>query len=82
MFGLEIVIGLIFVYLLISPLVFTSSEQAMKVLYSRGKNFYIALQTMLDDDREVLCNRFFAYPLSTKLKKKGNNEFPSYISNE
>lgn len=83
MFGievLEIVIGLIFVYLLLSLLATTLNELVMQWLYSRGKNLYIALQTMLDDEADVLCERFFGHPLIQKLKKRGHQGFPSYIS--
>lgn len=85
MFGsviLEIVIGLIFIYLLLSLLATTISELAMNILYSRGKNLHIALQTMLDDEKDVLCQKFFEHPLIQKLKKKGQKGFPSYIRNE
>ena len=83
MFGievLEIVIGLIFVYLLLSLLATTLNELVMQWLYSRGKNLYIALQTMLDDEADVLCERFFSHALIRKLKKRGHQGFPSYIS--
>lgn len=85
MFGsviLEIVIGLVFIYLLLSLLATTISELAMNLLYSRGKNLHIAIQTMLDDDQDVLCKSFFNHPLIQKLKKKGQKGFPSYIRNE
>ena len=85
MFGievLEIVIGLIFVYLLLSLLATTLNELVMQWLYSRSKNLYIALQTMLDDESDVLCERFFGHPLIRKLKKRGKKGFPSYISQE
>ncbi len=83
MFGievLEIVIGLIFVYLLLSLLATTLNELVMQWLYSRGKNLYIALQTMLDDEADVLCERFFGHALIQKLRKRGQGRFPSYIS--
>ncbi|NHE57863.1 hypothetical protein [Cyclobacterium plantarum] len=85
MFGsviLEVVIGLIFIYLLLSLLATTVSELAMNLIYSRGKNLHLALQTMLDDEEDVLCKKFFDHPLIQKLKKKGDKGFPSYIRNE
>ncbi|MEQ9437585.1 MAG: hypothetical protein RIG62_01010 [Cyclobacteriaceae bacterium] len=84
MFGieiLEIVIGLIFVFLLLSLLATTLNEIIMQWLYSRGKNLHIALQTMLDDESDVLCEKFFEHPLIQKLKKQGTKGFPPYISN-
>lgn len=83
MFGievLEIVIGLVFVYLLLSLLATTLNELVMQWLYSRGKNLHIALQTMLDDETDVLCKHFFNHALIQKLKKRGTEGFPSYIS--
>ncbi|SEJ74890.1 hypothetical protein SAMN05192553_11117 [Cyclobacterium xiamenense] len=85
MFGsviLEVVIGLIFIFLLLSLLATTVSELAMNLLYSRGKNLQLALQTMLDDEQEVLCTKFFDHPLIQKLSRKGGKELPSYIRNE
>ncbi|MDF9796828.1 hypothetical protein OKW21_002091 [Catalinimonas alkaloidigena] len=87
MFGLEVlevVIGLIFVYLLLSLLATTLNEMVMKWLYSRGTNLKIALQTMLNDDgnEDVLCHKFFEHPLIQKLRRKEKGSFPSYISNQ
>ncbi|WPP50290.1 hypothetical protein [Catalinimonas niigatensis] len=87
MFGLEVlevVIGLIFVYLLLSLLATTLNEMVMKWLYSRGKNLKIALETMLNDEgsKDVLCNNFFEHPLIKKLRRKEKGSFPSYISNQ
>lgn len=87
MFGLEVlevVIGLIFVYLLLSLLATTLNEMVMKWFYSRGKNLKIALETMLNDEgsKDVLCNHFFEHPLIKKLRRKEKGSFPSYISNK
>lgn len=87
MFGLEVlevVIGLIFVYLLLSLLATTLNEMVMKWLYSRGKNLKIALETMLNDEGsgDVLCNSFFEHPLIKKLRRREKGSFPSYISNQ
>jgi hypothetical protein len=85
MFGsviLEVVIGLIFIFLLLSLLATTVSELAMNLLYSRGKNLHLALQTMLDDEREVLCQKFLDHPLIQKLTKKGDKGLPAYIRTE
>ena len=84
MFGieiLEVVIGLVFVFLLLSLLAAALNEIVMGWFYSRGKNLHIALQTMLDDDTDLLCQKFFGHPLIQKLKKRGRAPFPSYISN-
>ncbi len=84
MFGiviLEVVLGLIFIYLLLSLLATTINELVMRVIYSRGKNLHKALRTMLDDEQDVLCKKFFAHPLIQKLKKN-KSDFPSYISHE
>ena len=83
MFGieiLEVVIGLVFIFLLLSLLATAINEIVMTWLYSRGQNLYVALQTMLDDEADVLCRRFFDHPLIRKLKKRGSRNFPSYIS--
>ena len=85
MFGIEIVeivIGLIFIYLLLSLLATTLSELVMHWLYSRGKNLRIALRTMLDDETDVLSERFFHHALVQKLLKRGSQSFPSYISHD
>ena len=83
MFGieiLEVVIGLIFVYLLLSLLAAAINEIVMRWLYSRGRNLQIALQTMLGDETGDLSHRFFHHPLIYTLKKRGHPSFPSYIS--
>ena len=83
MFGIEIVevvIGLIFIYLLLSLLATTLSELAMHWLYSRGKNLRVALRTMLDDESNELSERFFNHALVRKLTKQGSRSFPSYLS--
>ncbi|WKN30557.1 hypothetical protein PZB74_16450 [Porifericola rhodea] len=87
MFGievLEVVIGLIFVYLLLSLLATTLNEIIMNWLYSRGKNLKIALETMLNDEEggDVLCEQFFEHPLVRKLRRKEKGSFPAYISNQ
>lgn len=85
MFGietLEVVIGLIFIYLLLSLLATTINEILMQWIYSRSKNLRIALHTMLDDDTEVLGSAFFRHPLIKKLKKRSIRDFPAYISEE
>ena len=83
MFGievLEIVIGLIFIYLLLSLLATTLNELVMHWLYSRGQNLRVALRTMLDDDPDGLAARFFDHALVRTLRKRGNRGFPSYLS--
>ena len=83
MFGIEIievVLGLIFIYLLLSLLATTLSELAMHWLYSRGKNLRVALRTMLDDETTVLSERFFDHALVRKLTQRGSQRFPSYLS--
>ena len=85
MFGsqiLEIVIGLVFVYLLLSLLASTINELIMRFIYSRGKNLKIAIQSMLDDDTSILSEVFFEHPFFKKFRKPKSTKFPSYISNK
>ncbi|ELR69037.1 hypothetical protein C900_05522 [Fulvivirga imtechensis AK7] len=98
MFGseiLEIVIGLIFVYLLLSLLATTINEIITTSFSSaRGKILQKAIRTMLSDrfdPKEDLADQaagsprdlgtaFYAHPMIYRFAKKGKKGLPSYLS--
>ncbi len=96
MFGsqtLEVVIGLIFIFLLLSLLATAVNELIMSFFSFRGKDLEKAIKIMLDDTvnpvpggavgapaRVVSGEAFYNMPLISKFAKRGKNNQPSYLS--
>ena len=80
---LEIVIGLVFVYLLFSIFLTLIVEYISSVLSLRAKNLRKTIQRALDDDgdQSEMSQHFYAHPLIKKLAKKPKG-IPSYISSD
>ena len=80
---LEIVIGLFFVYLLLSLIATAINELIMTYLNSRGKGLMMGVQKLLDDSpaRQRLSHFIFFSPQFQKLYRPGSKRIPSYLSN-
>lgn len=89
MLGLEIwgtVVGILFIYLLLSLLGTIINEWVMMLLNARGNNLRIALETMLCDGKKENKALFYAFINNPRFKKlkmwsKGST-MPSYVSSE
>ena len=81
---LEIVIGLFFVYLLLSLLATAINELVMTYLNARGKGLVMGIQKLLDDSaaKQRLSHYIFDSPLFKKLYRPGSKRHPSYLSND
>jgi hypothetical protein len=90
---LEVVIGLIFIFLLLSLLATAVNELIMSFFSFRGKDLEKAIKIMLDDTvnpapsgagggpaRVVSGEAFYNMPLISKFAKRGKNNQPSYLS--
>jgi hypothetical protein len=78
---LEIVIGLVFIYLLLSLLGTTISEIIAGLLSMRGKLLKKSLKYLLDDhDKEILFGKFVEHPMFIKLSRDSKKKYPSYMS--
>lgn len=85
---LEIAIGLIFIFLLLSLLATAINEFIMRFLYSRGKNLKRAIARMLEDSDkdEKLINDFYKHPLIEKFTNPSKWNYllklnkPSYLT--
>lgn len=93
MFGsgvLEVVLGLIFVYLLLSLLATTINELIANFLALRGKNLRKVISIMFDEAGNEIdfCSKFYAHPLIKKssirpvLNKLGLASPPAFLSNQ
>jgi len=89
---LEIAIGLIFIYLLLSLLATSVNEFIMRFFYSRGKNLKRAIMRMLEDSPKKgkdkgLVDAFYNHPLIEKFTNPSiwgwlfKLNKPSYIRN-
>ncbi|NJL12028.1 MAG: hypothetical protein HC913_02815 [Microscillaceae bacterium] len=82
---LAVVIGIVFVYLLLSLLATVVNEWVMMLLNARGRNLRLAIETMLGDlgKNDHLAEAFFAHPLFKKMTIKGKvRPLPSYLNRE
>jgi len=81
MFGLhvlDIALGLIFVYLLLSIICTTVNEMIAGWLRLRAKNLAEGIENLLRDEKiKDLKAEFYSHPLIKSLSKEG--EHPSYI---
>jgi len=85
---LEIAIGLIFIYLLLSLLATAVNEFVMRFLYSRGENLKRAITRMLEDSNkdEKLIGDFYKHPLIEKFTNPSKWNYllkinkPSYLT--
>ncbi len=78
---LEIVIGLVFIYLLLSLLGTTVNELISGLLSLRGRNLKKSLVNLLNDEKnEVLFYKFIEHPMFRKLRKDKKKRYPSYLS--
>ncbi|MEM7551922.1 MAG: hypothetical protein AAF363_19730 [Bacteroidota bacterium] len=76
----ELVLGLVFVYLLFSTLVTLLVEYISSIFSLRAKNLTKIIQRALNDDEKSDCSiEFYNHPLIKYLSKK-KGEKPSYIS--
>ena len=80
---LDIILGLIFVYLLFSTLVTLLVEYVSAYLQLRGKNLRKIITRALDDDigPNEISEEFYNHPLIKYLSKK-KGKLPSYISSD
>lgn len=77
---IEIVIGLVFIYLVLSLLSTTINELIFGLLHMRGKNLKKSLEYMLKDiDEDKLFKDFFDHPIFSKLRLNKKNRYPSYM---
>lgn len=78
---LDIIIGLVFVYMLLSLLATIVNEIITTIFSLRGKELEKAIQLMLDDDNnnKVLANKFYQQPLIQKFAERKDNK-PSYLT--
>lgn len=81
MFGsqmLEIVIGIVFVYLLLSLICSALNEMISRILSMRAKNLEEGIRNLLNDPEcKGLAKNFYNHPLVKGLERKGKK--PSYI---
>ena len=92
---LEVVIGLIFIYLLLSLLATTINEIIMSLLRARGEELHKAIMIMLGDrninsipldqsskdKQRFIGDAFYNHPLIKKFAEKGKDNKPSYLTN-
>lgn len=79
--SLEIVIGLVFVYLLLSILVTLLVEYTSSISQLRANNLKKIIERALDDDSKTLSVIFYKHPLIKYLSKK-NGKLPSYLGSD
>jgi hypothetical protein len=79
--SLEIIIGLVFVYLLLSILVTLVVEYCSSILQLRAKNLQKIIERALDDDSQNISVIFYKHPLIKYLSKK-NGKLPSYLGSD
>ncbi|MBL3656616.1 hypothetical protein [Fulvivirga sediminis] len=77
---LEVVIGIVFIYLLFSLLSTIVNELIASIFRLRGKNLKSAIRRMLDDDRsqQQLSADFYNHPL-IKYLSRTDKSLPAYI---
>ncbi|UII29176.1 hypothetical protein LVD15_12325 [Fulvivirga maritima] len=77
---LEVVIGIVFIYLLFSLLSTIANELIASIFRLRAKNLQSAIRRMLDDDRnkQQLSEDFYNHPL-IKYLSRTDKSLPSYI---
>ncbi|MEO1656035.1 MAG: hypothetical protein AAFU64_21015, partial [Bacteroidota bacterium] len=83
---LGIVIGVIFIYMLLSILASIVNEWIMMLLNARGRNLKLAIETLLTDGKEGekrLLQDFLDHPIFKKCTAWNDKKrLPSYMSNE
>ena len=78
---LELIIGLTFVYLLLSLIVSALNEWIAGMLKLRAKTLREGIGALLEDHNfQNLAKDFYQHPLVTGLTQQGKNSLPSYIS--
>ena len=84
---LDVAIGLIFVYLLLSILCTAANEWLAALTKSRAKFLKKGLMQLLDNQPmskdgspNEFIERFYRHPLITGMMKDGKNEHPAYLS--
>jgi hypothetical protein len=81
MFGsqvLEVALGLICVYLVLSVICSGIKEAIAGIFSLRSRTLEVAIANMLNDSSDDLAKRFFAHPLINRTARPGDK--PSYIS--
>lgn len=79
---LEVVIGLVFLYLLFSLLATFVNELIFTFFRFRANHLKKAIQNMMDNDAEegkVFFDKFYQHPLIQSFLRKKGKGFPSYI---
>jgi len=77
---IEIVISLVFMYLLLSLLGTTLNELLAAALHLRGRNLRKSLAYMLSDPgNSTLFQKFMEHPLFKKLRRNSTWKLPSYL---
>ncbi|TRX58709.1 hypothetical protein FNH22_12590 [Fulvivirga sp. M361] len=79
---LDIVIGLVFIYLILSLFASAINELVMRWLYSRGKNLKKGIVNLLSDngkETDILVSKFLQSPSFRKFCSS-NNTLPSYLT--
>jgi hypothetical protein len=79
--SLEIVVGLVFVYLLLSILVTLLVEYCSAIFKLRAENLKKIIERALDDDSKTLSVIFYKHPLIKYLSQK-NGKLPSYLGSD
>lgn len=74
---LEVVIGMVFLYLLISLLCSAVKEMISQILKLRAKNLEAGLTNLLQSDKDQLVSEVYKHALIEGLSKEGGK--PSYI---
>jgi len=79
----DVIIGLAFVYLLLSLLATALNELMMTYLNARGKTLQMGIQSFIDDTYagQKLSHLIFQSPQFKKLYRPGSQRLPSYLSN-
>jgi hypothetical protein len=80
---LDVVVGLVFVYLLLAIICTTINEWVASGLGIRSKNLAIAIKQMLDEQKGSdptlsFLQQFYSHPLVSGMKGPGNSQ-PSYL---
>lgn len=76
---LDVAIGLVFMYLLLALLVATLQELGARILGSRAKGLYAAIEGMLIGGGAPLVEELYRHPLIKNLIEKERGNLPSYI---
>lgn len=78
---LEIVIGLVFIYLILSLLGTTINESIAGLIHARGEVLKKSLRYMLQEHEGVdVFQKFVETPMFRKLRRNSNRKYPSYLS--